>query len=156
MINRRIASKGWPPPGIVAWRGRGPAGGAGLDPGSLAHRQDHRGALFKESPAGPVEISRVPYGAPTSGSRTIHAASPAAFLERCPPRNGRRRELPASPLGVSPFVGKRRPDEPVPPPTPMQTQLSSLFTHPPAGEQPGEDCLVLNIWTRGRTRPSGL
>jgi len=150
MINRRIASKGLAAAGIVAWAGGvGRLAGQASTPGASPIVKTTAGPVQGISRPGLLKFLGVPYGAPTSGSGRFMPPRPPASWSDVRHATAVGESCPQVPLGVSPFVGKRRPDEPVPPPTPMQTQLSSLFTHPPAGEQPGEDCLVLNIWTRG-------
>lgn len=107
------------------------------------------GPLQGVSERGVLKFLGVPYAAPTGDSgRFMPPRPPAAWTEvRRAISYGER--CPQVPLGVSPFVGRHASDDPLPPPSPMQTRLASLFAHPPAGEHSGEDCLVLNVWTRG-------
>ncbi|HWW20081.1 MAG TPA: carboxylesterase/lipase family protein [Steroidobacteraceae bacterium] len=146
MINRRILTQG-----ILG------AGVAALTTGHRIVAQEQRqgeavakttlGSIRGASQDGILSFLGVPYGAaPTGDLRFMPPRSAQPWTDV---RDARAYgdTCPQIPLGLSPFV--RHGDGPPPPPSPMQRQLGTLFTRGAKEPAQSEDCLVLNVWTRG-------
>jgi para-nitrobenzyl esterase len=90
----------------------------------------------------------VPYGAATGGAARFMPPAAAAPWSGVRETTAYGPSCPQVPLGMSPFMKKLPPGQMLPPPTPMQKQLASLFAGGAMNQEPqGEDCLVLNVWT---------
>jgi para-nitrobenzyl esterase len=104
------------------------------------------GSIQGQSRDGIAAFLGVPYGAPTGDAGRFMPPRPPI------PWSGIRSAVsygatcPQVPLGVSPFAGKHTAPEAAGP-TPMQSQLASLFTRSAVDDNQNEDCLVLNVWT---------
>jgi para-nitrobenzyl esterase len=146
MINRRSVTKGI----------------AGLGVAALSCRRVYAaGAAAAASPtvktvngtvAGAVQgdafaFLGIPYGASTAGASRFTPPRLAAAWTGVRDARSFGDSCPQVPLGLSPFAGKRSPDQPSPAPTAMQKQLAMLFTRPKPEPRQSEDCLVVNVWT---------
>jgi para-nitrobenzyl esterase len=148
MIDRRAVTRGILGAGIAALGRRSAS--------ALAAAASAPSAIVKTS-AGSVEglaqgnvfaFLGVPYGAPTGGEARFMPPRPPAAWAGVRAAKAYGDSCPQVPLGLTPFAKKRSADEPPPAPTPMQKQLATLFARNRYDQPQGEDCLVLNVWTR--------
>jgi para-nitrobenzyl esterase len=144
MINRRSAVKGLAALGFTLsgtrWANAATDGAQPSDVIKTTHGPV-RGSIAKQI----VSFRGIPYGSPTGGdARFLPAKAPTAWAavrdataygDSCPQLG----------FGVSPFAKSGR-NEPPPPPSAIQKQLSLLFPRDKP-ETYSENCLVLNVWT---------
>jgi para-nitrobenzyl esterase len=151
MIARRIVTKGLAGLALAAW---GPGGRARADGATSASpiARTQGGSIEGLARDGVLSFFGIPYGAPTSGAGRFMPPRPPAPWTGIREAKSYGDSCPQVPLGMSPFAHKRPPGEVPPPPTAMQTQLASLFSGGPREQRQGEDCLVLNVWTRALDR----
>ena len=157
MLTRRIVTQALAGIGLAAAAGRAASAAAGTQPIAKTGAGAVRGTFDH----GVLAFRGVPYGAPTGGAARFMPPEPRAPWRGIREASTYGSSCPQVPLGMSPFAAKRPPDAPPAEarpsgPSPMQAALASLFPRSSADDRQGEDCLVLNVWTRaldGAKRP---
>jgi para-nitrobenzyl esterase len=148
MIDRRTVTRGIVGAGIAVFAGRKVRAGAPAGPAPSAIVKTSAGSIEGLAQDNVFAFLGVPYGAPTGGEARFMPPRPPAAWTGVRAAKAYGNSCPQVPLGLSPFAKKRPAGEPPPPPTPMQKQLTTLFARNRYDQPQGEDCLVLNVWTR--------
>jgi para-nitrobenzyl esterase len=148
MIDRRAVTRGIMGAGIAALAGRIVPAGADATQAPSAIVKTSAGSIEGRVQGSVFAFLGVPYGAPTGGEGRFMPPRPPAAWTGVRAAKAYGNSCPQVPLGLSPFAKKGSPDAPPPPPTSMQKQLATLFARNRYDQPQGEDCLVLNVWTR--------
>jgi para-nitrobenzyl esterase len=148
MIDRRAAAKGILGAGIAALSSRIiPILAQGAESSASPIVKTSCGSVRGWSRDGILGFLGIPYGAPTGGSARFMPPQPPPGWSGVRDTRVYGNTCPQIPLGLSPFA-RRAPGQAPPPPTELQKEIGTLFSRGKDEPKAGEDCLVLNVWTR--------